>query len=86
MRIILSFVILFSVISCSHLKTLMKEKHPLEKKYTYKKISDEGYRKQGLIPLLDFFKNPEIVQVQISPNGKYLAYLKPYKNLNLNFF
>ena len=36
--------------------------------------------KKGLIPLEDFFKNSEIGGVQLSPNGKYLAYLKPYKN------
>ena len=57
----------------------MKEKHPLENKYTYKKLSDKDYHKQGFIPLQDFFKNSEIVQVRMSPNGKYLAYLKPYK-------
>ena len=32
------------------------------------------------IPLENFFKNPEITQVRISPNGKYLAYLKPFQN------
>ena len=37
------------------------------------------------IPLEDFFKNPEITQVRISPNGKYLAYLKPFqKRLNIH--
>ena len=36
------------------------------------------------IPLENFFKNPEITQVRISPNGKYLAYLKPFqKRLNI---
>lgn len=35
---------------------------------------------KNLIPLEDFFKNSEIRAVQLSPNGKYLAYLKPYKN------
>ena len=28
------------------------------------------------IPVEDFFRNPEITQIRISPNGKYLAYLK----------
>ena len=37
------------------------------------------------IPLENFFKNPEITQVRISPNGKYLAYLKPFqKRLNVH--
>ena len=85
MKAVLSFLFLFSFISCSHLKMIMKKKHPLENKYTYKKISDEEYRKRGLIPLQNFFKKPEIVHVQISPNGKYLAYLKPYKK-RLNIY
>ena len=54
-------------------------KHPLENKYRVNKISDEEYRKKGLIPIGDFFKNSEISGFSISPNGKYLAYLKPYK-------
>ena len=37
-------------------------------------------QEKNLIPLEDFFKNSEIAQIQISPNGEYLAYLKPYKN------
>ena len=37
------------------------------------------------IPLENFFKNPEITQVRISPKGKYLAYLKPFqKRLNVH--
>ena len=60
-------------------------KHPLENKYTFKKVSREEAVKKGLIPLEDFFKNPDLASVQISPNGKYLAYLKPYKNrLNIH--
>ena len=31
------------------------------------------------MPLEDFFKNSIISNLQLSPNGKYLAYLKPYK-------
>ena len=54
-------------------------KHPLENKYTLNKISDEKYRQKGLIPIGDFFKNPKISSFKISPNGKYLAYMKPYK-------
>ena len=79
MKAILNFAVLLSIISCSHLKRIMKEKHPLENKYTYKKISTEDYRKRGLIPLQDFFRKPEIAGVKISPNGQYLAYLKSYK-------
>jgi len=36
----------------------------------------------GLPPIIDrelLFGNPEIVEAQISPNGKYLAFLKPWK-------
>ena len=44
------------------------------------KNSASNPSKKGLIPLEDFFKNSEIRGVQLSPNGRYLAYLKPYKN------
>ncbi len=33
-----------------------------------------------LIPVELFFKNPELTSWTISPDGKWLAYLKPYKN------
>lgn len=33
-----------------------------------------------LIPLEDFFKNPEKSAYSLSPDGQYLAYLAPYKN------
>ena len=36
-------------------------------------------QKKSLIPLKNFFKNSEISSIRISPNGEYLAYLKPYK-------
>ncbi|WP_439694657.1 alpha/beta hydrolase family protein [Mucilaginibacter sp. AW1-7] len=32
------------------------------------------------IPLADFFKTPEKTFFKISPDGKYIAYLKPYKD------
>ena len=36
------------------------------------------------VPLEDFFKNPEKVGYQISPDGKYFSYMAPYENrLNL---
>jgi dipeptidyl aminopeptidase/acylaminoacyl peptidase len=34
---------------------------------------------QKLIPIHDFFKTPEKSVFKISPDGRYLAYLKPYK-------
>lgn len=40
----------------------------------------KNYLGQEEIPLKDFFKNPEVSQFQISPNGEYYAYLKPYKS------
>ena len=42
-------------------------------------------KKQELIPLEDFFKNSTIASVKLSPNGKYLAYLKPFqKRMNIH--
>src|SRR5713101_4795381 len=38
---------------------------------------------QGLPPLIDrelLFGNPEIAGAQISPDGKYIAFLKPWKD------
>lgn len=33
-----------------------------------------------LVPLEDFFDNPEVVGAQISPDGRWLAYLKPWRD------
>jgi len=33
----------------------------------------------GEIPVSDFFKSPEKSSFKISPNGKFISYLKPYK-------
>ena len=44
------------------------------------KIKSQSPDSKGIIPLEDFFKNSEISHLKLSPNGKYLAYLKPYKN------
>ena len=38
-----------------------------------------------LIPLRDFFRNPEKTNYQLSPDGKYLSYLAPFQN-RLNIF
>lgn len=38
-----------------------------------------------IIPLEDFFKNPEKTAFQLSPNGEYLALMMPWKN-RLNVF
>ncbi len=34
-----------------------------------------------LIPMEDFFKNPEKSSFQISPDGKYLSYMAPFKDM-----
>ena len=39
--------------------------------------------KEQMPPLIDrelFFGNPEIAGAQISPDGKYISFIKPYKN------
>ncbi|HKL72330.1 MAG TPA: S9 family peptidase [Marinilabiliaceae bacterium] len=41
--------------------------------------------KAKLIPLEDFFKNPEKTRYQISPDGKYFSYMAPYEN-RMNVF
>lgn len=40
---------------------------------------------ERVIPLRDFFKNPEKISYKISPDGKYLSFLAPY-NSRLNIF
>lgn len=37
------------------------------------------------IPIEDFFKNPEKTSFKLSPDGKYISYLQPYRN-RLNIF
>jgi hypothetical protein len=37
------------------------------------------------IPLRDFFKNPVLGRYQVSPHGKYLSLMKPWKN-RMNIF
>ncbi|NQZ00265.1 MAG: S9 family peptidase [Bdellovibrionales bacterium] len=44
-----------------------------------------GGTQAGRIPIEDFFKNPEVRSFSISPNGEYLAYLKPFKS-RMNVF
>jgi len=41
--------------------------------------------KAPLIPLRDFFRNPEKTSYRISPDGKYYSWLAPYQN-RLNIF
>ncbi len=38
-----------------------------------------------LIPMRDFFKNPEIAYFQISPDGKSMAFIQPFEN-RMNIF
>jgi len=40
---------------------------------------------QALIPLKDFFRNPEKASFRISPDGKKLAFMQPWKN-RMNVF
>jgi len=42
-------------------------------------------QKAPLIPLEDFFRNPEKTAFQLSPNGEYFSYLAPWET-RLNLF
>lgn len=44
-----------------------------------------GKSEEGLIPLRDFFKNPESANYQISPDGKWVSFLKSYER-RMNIF
>ena len=42
-------------------------------------------KRAPLIPMEDFFRNPEKASFNISPNGKHIAYMKPWKT-RMNVF
>lgn len=46
---------------------------------------EPNQQKAPLIPLEDFFKNPEKTAFRISPNGEYYSYMAPWEN-RLNIF
>jgi dipeptidyl aminopeptidase/acylaminoacyl peptidase len=46
---------------------------------------DETRKAFGLIPLKDFFRNPEKGNYNLSPDGDYIAFMAPYKN-RMNIF
>jgi dipeptidyl aminopeptidase/acylaminoacyl peptidase len=41
--------------------------------------AQEGDELPPIIPIQHFFDNPEIAGAQISPNGQFISFLKPYK-------
>lgn len=53
--------------------------------FTACKNENNTSKNEKLIPLEDFFKNPEKTGYQISPDGTYYSYLAPYKD-RLNVF
>ena len=48
-------------------------------------VACAGSEPPPIIPLSNFFDNPEIAGAQISPDGEWLSYLKPYKG-KLNIY
>ncbi|MCK5412574.1 MAG: S9 family peptidase, partial [Gemmatimonadetes bacterium] len=42
--------------------------------------AQEGDELPPIIPIQHFFDNPEIAGAQISPNGQFVSFLKPYKD------
>lgn len=46
---------------------------------------DKASEAAPIIPLEDFFKNPEKSSYQISPDGKYFSFMAPYEN-RMNIF
>jgi len=48
-------------------------------------MTTQLFAQTPLIPLKDFFRNPEKTGYQISPDGKYFSYLAPWEN-RLNIF
>jgi len=55
--------------------------------YSCKKSNEGDYAMNLInsvkeIPLEDFFRNPEMSSFQLSPNGKYISYMKPWEDGN----
>src|SRR5689334_19779762 len=48
-------------------------------------LSAVATAKPAKIPMQDFFRNSQLIQVRISPDGKRLAWLAPYEN-RMNVF
>jgi dipeptidyl aminopeptidase/acylaminoacyl peptidase len=70
-RVLQGLLCLTLLISCSGAKQQKVHSQPAKAKAA------------GLPPLIDreiFFGNPEIAAAQVSPDGKYLAFLKPWKD------
>ena len=44
--------------------------------------SNNSHNQLPNIPLEDFFRNPEMSSFQLSPNGKYISYMKPWEDGN----
>ena len=42
--------------------------------------SSTSSQETRLIPMEDFFRNPEKTDFKLSPDGKHIAYLKPWQN------
>jgi len=42
--------------------------------------AQEGDELPPIIPIQHFFDNPEIAGAQISPNGQFVSFLKPYQD------
>ena len=69
------------------MKTVSNKENTIENKALLKlrEYRDKFLQKEDSIPLEDFFKNSEIAGFKLSPNGEYLAYLKPYqKRMNVH--
>ena len=45
-------------------------------------ISKEVETKTNIIPLEDFFKSPEKADFNLSPEGNYISYMKPWEEGN----
>ena len=45
-------------------------------------VGVESVKQLKIIPLKDFFKNPEMSSFQLSPDGKHISYMKPWEKGN----
>jgi len=71
----------------SHLPSSIRRSHPMMTRslallvLVALSFTGAAHAKEApLIPMKDFFRNPEKVYFQLSPNGAYLAFLQPWQS------
>jgi Tol biopolymer transport system component len=82
-KIVLTMVLVCSALGAQEKSTAAAEKWTLATEATSAPAEQKAAATKGLPPIIDrelIFGNPEIINAQVSPDGKYLAFLKPWND------